>query len=279
MSLRFHAPVFVVTYRDLIGAIGALYIAIVDNEGHRPVASVDVIQNQILDALDHLKVEDVRFPFSQPMVRKIERIRERIATDDRLSFIQAEVLLKELANDLLEELSSAYFLMIPATSRAFYEQRMPLFGTDVERVFPDAEGDIAAAGRCIALQEWTAAVFHLMRAVELGLQQMAASLGVPNVDRQDWAVLTERIESAIRDREGKGRNRRTADETEQLQAYSEAAVHLRHFRNAWRNHVAHARAHYDGREALAIFSATGAFMQKIADVSLMTPTDRSASSS
>jgi hypothetical protein len=50
--------------------------------------------------------------------------------------------------------------MIPAERRHLHEQRRPAFGDAVASVFPGATDDIADAARCIALDEWTAAVFH-----------------------------------------------------------------------------------------------------------------------
>lgn len=80
------------------------------------------------------------------------------------------ILVREMNNNLMVELSSAWFLMIPADRRFVYEQPNPIFGEVVYNVFPDARRDIAAAGRCYALDEWTACVMHLMRALEFGLR-------------------------------------------------------------------------------------------------------------
>lgn len=70
----------------------------------------------------------------------------RFETDENLRVVQADVLFKELGNDLLRDLASAWFLMIPSERRSLYEQRQPLFGPLVDLAFPEANDDIAGAG-------------------------------------------------------------------------------------------------------------------------------------
>src|ERR1700687_6353897 len=45
----------------------------------------------------------------------------------------------------------------------------PPFGYDVAKAFPRASDDILEATKCYALERYTASVFHLMRAIEIGL--------------------------------------------------------------------------------------------------------------
>ena len=48
-----------------------------------------------------------------------------------------------------------------------------------------------------------------------------------------------------------------------LTAYSHAALEFRYFKDAWRNHVAHARGHYDEHQALSIVSHVREFMTQL----------------
>src|SRR3954466_4786773 len=98
-----------------------------------------------------------------PLMRaQWERLLKRAQDDAPMT--ELAILIRELNDNLMVELSSAFFLMIPADRRFVYAQPTPIFGEHVEKAFPDARSDIAAAGRCYALDEWTACVFHLMRA-------------------------------------------------------------------------------------------------------------------
>jgi hypothetical protein len=88
----------------------------------------------------------------------------------------------ELEGRVSDEMTSQVILAIDADRRMLYEQPEPPFRQAVAERFPDANRDIAAAGRCLTLEEWTAAVFHLMRVLEQGLRALGACPS--NRDRQ-----------------------------------------------------------------------------------------------
>lgn len=77
---------------------------------------------------------------------------------------------------MIEELDVVKFAMIPA-ERAQYFERDDLFGASFHKQVPsESNAEIRAAGNCLAMDLNTAAVFHLMRAVELGLRKFVAYL-------------------------------------------------------------------------------------------------------
>lgn len=94
-------------------------------------------------------------------------------------------------SNLHQDLLQHSYLLVPASHRPFFETPN-LFGTTVADEFEDAERDIAAAGRCIALDEWTAAVFHLMRVAEIGLQRLADGLGIKNAKWEEWESFSNK---------------------------------------------------------------------------------------
>jgi hypothetical protein len=68
-------------------------------------------------------------------------------------------------------------LLSPDNSRFFHDK--PLFGDRVDAALPSARNDIKSAGHCLALELYTAAVFHLMKAVEIGLRMLAKQRNRP----------------------------------------------------------------------------------------------------
>lgn len=168
-----------------------------------------------------------------------------------------------LENSIATELTSSYFLRIPEGRRFFFDQRKPLFGQEVADIFQSASYDISAAGRCFALDEWTACVFHLMRVLEIGLRDMAKNVGLDEsaMELENWKVVIDQIEKKIKELES---TPKSTIKSEKLRFYSEAASGFRYFKDAWRNHVSHARTHYDEREALVIYNNVLAFMQTLA---------------
>ena len=155
--------------------------------------------------------------------------------------------------------------MIPDYRRNLYDQQEPPFGAAVADAFPDADFDVAAAARCPALDEWTACVFHSMRVLEHGLRHVAGVLNVPmaaTIEYENWGNIIDQIEKAIRSIEQQPRG---AEKSARSQFYSEAASQFRYFKNAWRNHVSHARAKYDEREAREVWTHVRQFMQQLAE--------------
>lgn len=173
------------------------------------------------------------------------------------------ILMRELCNGIMVDLSSCWFLMIPAAQRDYYEQHKPPFGEDVAQKFLEASADIAAASRCYALDEWTACVFHLMRVLENGLRNLATTVGLPaeTMQHENWKNIIDQIEKKIREMEGLPK---TNEKIERVRLLSEAAAQFRYFKDAWRNHVAHAHATYDNLSGPVIWGHVKAFMHTLA---------------
>jgi hypothetical protein len=64
---------------------------------------------------------------------------------------------------LMDELKSQLFLFVPKERSDLYQTVLTLPG------FPLANLELIRSGNCFALAEYTASVFHAMRAVEVGL--------------------------------------------------------------------------------------------------------------
>ena len=87
--------------------------------------------------------------------------------------------LRDLLPDVQLEMTRHLYYLVPASRKSWFsEDDKPLFGEDVAIAIPNSTHEIAEAGRCFALnlERWTAAVFHLMRALELALQKWATDL-------------------------------------------------------------------------------------------------------
>ena len=139
----------------------------------------------------------------------------------------------------------------------------------MEIKFSNASRDIAAAGRCLALDEWTACVSHLMRALETPLQVFAKRVGVEfqgPTDLENWKNIVDQMESKItaevKRLEGTPKSHAR---NEELQFLGDIALDFRHFKNAWRNDVAHGREWYDEREADRVYNAVSHFMKRMAE--------------
>lgn len=251
---RFHAISFAVALSALETSTAVFVLA-----PDYPDAAAD-FRKAIKDVGTHLK----DFPLSQVIRGQYARLAERAEAFYGSDWEVMHAMTIEFGKSLETELVSHYFLMIPERRRNLYEQQEPLFGSAVENAFPDAGYDIASAGRCIALDEWTAAIFHLMRVLEHGLHDLAVRLNVPmsaSVELENWKNIIDRIEKEITKLE---QLPKSSAKSATLQFYSEAASNFRYFKDAWRNHVSHSRATYDERQALNTWNHVRMFMQELA---------------
>jgi hypothetical protein len=150
-----------------------------------------------------------------------------------------------------------------------------LFGPAVKSAFPNAADDIREAGNCLAVDCNTAAVFHLMRAVELGLRAFAAHLGVRRlksvtkggivhltpVAYSQWEKILNQLPGKIEARLKRYRPGPVKHRYEQF--YGESLQEISAIKSAWRNHVMHARESYSALDARAIASHVERLMVKL----------------
>lgn len=120
--------------------------------------------------------------------------------------------------------------------------------------------ELASAAECYLFGKSVASVFHSMRALEIALQTLAKELNVP-FEREQWEVLINNIEAAIKKIDGPHAG---ADWKKKRELYSEAALHFRYLKDAWRNHVMHVRYDYDDKAAKKIWEHASDF---VADLS------------
>ncbi len=87
-------------------------------------------------------------------------------------------LLRELRNRLEDDLRRAQFYYVRPDWVPYYTADEP-FGQIVWLSFPMARDDIEAAGKCLALGQGTACVFHLMGVMEIGLRALGLAMKIP----------------------------------------------------------------------------------------------------
>lgn len=158
-----------------------------------------------------------------------------------------------MMTSFINAMSDVHVSVLSGESIKYIASSEPLFGEIVDMTFPSSSEDIAEAGRSLGYGLNTAVVFHLMRAMELAIQALAAKLGVENVDKV-WGKLLADINAAIV-KMPKGKDR---------DAWSENCSQLYHVKQAWRNPTMHPKKTYTDAEAKALFDAVGSFMRHLA---------------
>lgn len=186
---------------------------------------------------------------------QLDRIDNIIISSYELT--KLESLFVDLKNRMEDDLKRKKFIYITPDLIRFYSEE-DLFGAEVGSKFPLNAEDIESAGKCLALGQPTAAVFHLMRAMEAAVSQLSSSLQIPNPDRE-WGKLLSDIHRKI-----ESMPKTTDDERVTRNNWSESHANLYHVKQAWRNDTMHPKKTYTTEQATEVFEATRVFMRHLA---------------
>lgn len=156
------------------------------------------------------------------------------------------------------ELERTLLFALPPARQEYWLQSKPLFGTEVSDRFPFAVDDIAEAGKCLATERGTAAVFHLMRIMEVGLKDLAGALGIP------YAPSWESYIRQISDRIATKHASKVKKWKKQEPFFRDVLGDLQAVKTSWRNPTMHVVKKYTPDEAEDIYRAVRTFMQRLA---------------
>jgi hypothetical protein len=243
----------------------SFYEVVVRIERARRTASIDSgkVNNHRLDELGETLIQ-----------MRAECVKLDLAhTPDLISHVESEVLrkgkdytcedmvnhLETLASSFATELRKELVFRIADERRKYFE-KADLFGLQVNTAFPACVAEITNAGNCYALEQNEASAFHSMKILERGLGVLAKKFGV-DFSHTNWHNVIEQIEKQIRSMDSSF----GADWKEQQKFYSQAATHFMFLKDAWRNHIMHARDVYDEGRALSIFSHVRELMQALVE--------------
>jgi hypothetical protein len=164
--------------------------------------------------------------------------------------------LSQIREAILLEMEDRLFMYIPSDRASYYDQK-ELFGKDTNTKFPTIQFDMVEAGNCYAAGRGTAVVFHLMRIMEIGVQQLGTKLGVALASDKNWQPILNEVDKAIKALPHK------SSQTVELSAI---AANLYAVRLAWRNKVMHPNDTYTLEEAENLIRHVKLFMQNLAKV-------------
>lgn len=207
----------------------------------------------VLDQLE--KVENVCERSGFTTAEAITDLRRRISENDPQILATLGTQISSIRNEICRNLNRLAYLEIPQCKVKLFIGSHPLKRLADEN-FKSSAYDIAEAGKCLALDRGTAAVMHLMRALETPLFLMAAKVRVNTKRRSDWGRILEKIERKLLPPTNVSKSMRNF--------LTPAAAQFRVFKDAWRNHAMHARQKYTEEEAAAVYVAVESFMKQLA---------------
>jgi len=157
---------------------------------------------------------------------------------------------------IMLQLRDNLFMFISPDRAGFYA-KPELFGGNVNKRFPGCQYDIEESGNCYAAGRGTACAFHLMRIMEVAIQEFGTALGVKLTNEKNWQNILDEINKAIRALPAK--DARTI-------ALSQAAGHLYNVKVAWRNPTMHPKITYTLEEAADLISTVKAFTNELVQI-------------
>jgi len=173
--------------------------------------------------------------------------------------------LDDIDTQLRRELSVTKVFVLSPHEQDFFEPKAPLFGKDFDDKFrSNGTFELDEAAKCMAFSRPTAAVFHLMRIMEIGIRTTAKCLGIPDPVKpyeRTWGEILKKI----RDEGWAKKWPRAADRMQGDGAFFEALhASLDAVKNPLRDNTMHIENKYTDSEARHIFELVKGFMMKLA---------------
>src|ERR1051325_4437987 len=174
--------------------------------------------------------------------------------------------INSVKHGIYEKLEQRKFIYMPSAEAEYYDQA-ELFGPEVCDKFPKANKEITAAGNCYAIGNYTACVFHLMRAVEYSGRRLVIALKVQGklgkpLALCDWGDLMRALDEGVQSLSTGSRKNTHKKAT--FEFYNHAVAQFRNFKDAWRNNVSHTRTTFMPGVTKDIMDNTRQFMQHLA---------------
>jgi hypothetical protein len=169
---------------------------------------------------------------------------------------------RSLWNAMASDIADKRFVFIPKDNEQYFFNE-ELWPEGAHEAFPAARDDLNNSGFCLAADLHDAAVFHLMRVVEIGLRALARKLKVTipktQLDYAGWKAVVGRIEAHL---DAKMPKARGAKQELALKFKHDLLADFKAFEVA-RNELMHGRGHYGPKEAIGMFERVRDFMQRL----------------
>jgi hypothetical protein len=151
-----------------------------------------------------------------------------------------------------DELAELVFLYVSPDMRLYYQVTTDPFGEECKVKFPSANSEIIEAYNCYAFERYTACVFHLMRACEVGIKALYKTLDITSPKLTDsWGNLLRPMDDELK----KNPNDRCSAWSAEVEFFDNATNDVRAIKRAWRDSTMHIQSTYDDVSALKVLRA------------------------
>ena len=194
----------------------------------------------------------------------IRKIRYLLAKPNPLPS-EINPLIIELSGRLYDEMGAKFFWGLTISETEYYNNPHKGWETVIDR-FPNSITDIEEGSKCFALSRYTAAVFHSLQVVEIGLIELGRII-VVNDPQTGWNATTNRLSKILATKypDRSPFQQQHSPFLEQISATVEV------LKSAWRNKVSHAQgklvlltSDFTPEVAEEVLFASRGFMRRLA---------------
>ena len=215
------------------------------------------IKVSLQDTIGNLKRIAILSDLNDALGPELDRFQTALSVE---SLSQLSSRADHLRHRVQDELENEWYFQVDRNEVRYYGKK-DLFGPQVAKKFKAAAYDIEHAGNCLALQQPTACVFHLMRAMEVALRALGARLKHKVGPKDTLGKILNDISPKLNAMPDK-----TETQKRKKERWAEARANLFHVKQAWRDNSMHGKQIYDREHAYAIFRAVSTFMTHLASL-------------
>lgn len=185
---------------------------------------------------------------------------------DEVTVRDVRTAIKDVESRMTDECELITVLVLNREQKKmFHSAADEVSGWPISIAFPEAARELDEASRCYALERSTAAVYHGMRMLEIGLLKFSSHLGIEDPAKpteRNWGNMLNNIKEQIdvnypkKERMPKSLGA----------AYEDIYSSLDAVKNPWRNATMHADAFYQDGEARYILNNVIMFLKKVYEV-------------
>lgn len=193
------------------------------------------------------------------------RLHDCLNSDTKsITYSQLKYDLNDVESRFADHLSFIRLYVIRSEQMGLLGSPTEILGEQTASRFTSVWFDVEESAKCICVQRPTAAVFHAMRVLELGIRAFAARLNIPDPVKpaaRNWANMLRQIKQEMEKQ----------FPPEKRQSHSEGAfleglyATLDAVKNPWRNETMHVEGVYTDAEAKFILVCVITFIQKMAE--------------
>ena len=169
--------------------------------------------------------------------------------------------IEDVESRLRDECEDITVLVLTKDQRGMFQSSADLIaGWSISEAFPEAARELEEASKCYALSRATAAVFHGMRMLEIGIKALSKALDIEEAEKpadKNWGKMLGKIKEKIDLNYPKSKR---MPETTGAQ-YEAVYGSLDAVKNPWRNATMHVETFYQDTEARHILNNVVEFLK------------------